>query len=137
VLECQCEPIQYESIAHGVSTPQFRSYLYEDLTLNCDSDEYSETRKLAYYMIIIWPVGIPVMYAWLLWSCRKAFRTGHPTRLSRAVAFLADDYDAERGFFWELLDLNRKLVLSTSAAFVLGSTPILIILSISLLTFCV
>eukprot|EP00966_Prymnesium_polylepis_P212481 4921956-Prymnesium_polylepis.1 len=42
-------------------------------------------------MVIVWPVGIPVLYFVLLWRSRHELRKGIPTPLSRATAFLSDD----------------------------------------------
>lgn len=48
----------------------------------------------------------------LLYASRHALLTGTPTALSRAIAFLVDDYEATgHGFWWELVELNRKLIL--------------------------
>ena len=44
---------------------------------------------------------------------REALLTGRQTPLSRAVAFLADDYRAKaNGFWWEIIEMSRKLVLT-------------------------
>eukprot|EP00966_Prymnesium_polylepis_P181728 4209780-Prymnesium_polylepis.1 len=36
----------------------------------------------------VWPVGIPLLYGMLLWSCRPAIRAHIPTPLSRTTAFV-------------------------------------------------
>eukprot|EP00966_Prymnesium_polylepis_P256153 5916967-Prymnesium_polylepis.2 len=44
---------------------------------------------------------------------RNALLTGVPTPLSRSIAFLTDDYASEgAGFWWELVEMNRKLMLT-------------------------
>jgi len=99
-----CETFEYDEDTS-------RRYLYADLTLSCDSDKYQETKATAFVMLALWPVGIPVLYAGLLWESRDAFRTGVPTSLSRATAFLSGDYEAAT-FWWELLEMCRKLTLT-------------------------
>ena len=47
---------------------------------------------------------MPLLYATLLWSSRNAILTGAETPLSRAIAFLADDYEAN-AFWWEPLEM--------------------------------
>ena len=91
-----------------------RSYLYADLRLSCDSDEYETTRATAFAMLVLWPVGIPLLYAVLLWASRDALRKGVPTSLSRATAFLSGDYRSDVGpiFMWEPLEMCRKLTLT-------------------------
>ena len=99
-----CETFEYDQETS-------RRYLYADLTLSCDSDEYEATQSTAFAMLALWPVGIPVLYAALLWASRDALRTGVPTSLSRATAFLSGDYDAAN-FWWEPLEMCRKLTLT-------------------------
>ena len=99
-----CETFEYDE---GVS----QRYLYADLTLSCDSDEYESTKATALVMLAVWPVGVPMLYAVLLWASRKALSTGHPTSLSRATAFLSGDYEVAT-FWWEPLEMCRKLTLT-------------------------
>ena len=103
-----CETFQYDEDTS-------RRYLYADLTLSCDTNEYEATRAMAFAMLVLWPVGIPLLYIALLWASRTALRTGNPTSLSRATAFLSEDYDysllTALGF-WEPLEMCRKLTLT-------------------------
>eukprot|EP00966_Prymnesium_polylepis_P269864 6234160-Prymnesium_polylepis.1 len=99
-----CETFQYDEDTK-------RRYLYADLTLSCDSDEYRNTQATAFAMLALWPVGIPLLYAVLLWASRDALRTGTATSLSRATAFLSGDYEAAT-FWWEPLEMCRKLVVT-------------------------
>eukprot|EP00966_Prymnesium_polylepis_P301127 6958037-Prymnesium_polylepis.1 len=81
--------------------------------MNCDAPEYSAARNVAFAMIMVWPVGTSVLYSLLLFASREAILTGRRTSLSNAVAFLADDYQAvPHGFMWEVIEMNRKLVLT-------------------------
>ena len=103
-----CETFQYDEETS-------RQYLYADLTLSCDSDDFEATRTVAFAMLALWPVGIPLLYVVLLWASRNALRTGAPTSLSRATAFLSDDYDYSFSValaFWEPLEMCRKLTLT-------------------------
>ena len=102
-----CEPISFG----GGET---RRYLYADLSLSCDSEEYESARKTAFAMLAAWPVGIPLLYSLLLWTCRKAILTGTPTSLSLATAFLSGDYKPAK-FWWEPFEMCRKLTLSIFA----------------------
>ena len=100
----ECEPIKY-------SEGEVRRYLKADLTLSCDSEDYDETSAVAGLFIALWPVGIPLLYAVLLWLSRGAIRNRIPTPLSRATAFLSGDY-AVAAFWWEPLEMCRKLALT-------------------------
>jgi hypothetical protein len=66
-------------------------------------------------MLAIWPVGTPLVYALFLWMSRDALRTGVPTTLSRATAFLSGDYKASV-WWWEPFEMMRKLSLSIHSA---------------------
>jgi hypothetical protein len=88
-------------------------YLKDDLALSCDSALYRSTRNTALACIVLWPVGVPLMYTMLLWASRKAHRTGAQTSLGRATAFLADDYH-QSAFWWEPIEMCRKLALTVT-----------------------
>ena len=105
-----CETFEYD--ANATSS---RRYLYADLTLSCDSDEYEATRTTALMMLTVWPVGIPMLYMALLWVSRNAICRGKTTQLSAATQYLWGDYDGAT-FWWEPLEMCRKLTLSTSLA---------------------
>ena len=62
---------------------------------------------------------VPLLYLLLIWASSNALRTGIPTRLSRATAFLTADYQ-NYAFWWEPLQMCRKLALSIPP---LGSEP--------------
>ena len=97
-----CETFEYDE---GTS----RRYLYADAALSCDSAEYEVTRNTALAMLVVWPLGVPVLYSAVLWMSRDALRKGIETPLSRATAFLSEDYDA---WWWEPLEMCRKLALT-------------------------
>jgi len=90
---------------------EVRRYLYADLTLRCESEEHEATRGTAFLMLAVWPVGIPLLYAWLLWLSRRAIHNRVPTPLSRATAFLWGDYEVSI-FWWEPLEMCRKLTMT-------------------------
>ena len=89
-----CDRIEYDSF-------EIRRYLHDDLATSCDSDEYTDTRRVAIGALVVWPVGTPALYALLLWVSRDALQTGISTRLSRATSFLTGDemnsLDLKRG----------------------------------------
>jgi hypothetical protein len=106
-----CEPFTYD----GNVTKRF---LHDDKNMDCDSDEYSATWTTALVLIVVWPIGVPVLYVVLLWASSDAFFSGTPTPLSRATAFLWGDYEAG-AFYWEPLEMIRKLTL-TGAVLLIG-----------------
>ena len=102
-----CDPFEYRE------GEQLR-YLHDDLGESCDSDDYATTRNVAFVMLIIWPVFVPLLYAMLLAASRDALRAGVSTPLSRATSFLSGDYKPSI-FWWEPLEMCRKLTLSICA----------------------
>jgi len=100
----RCDSFQYD-------VGEVREYLHDDYTLNCQSDEYDATRSTAAFLLLIWPVGIPLLYAALLYASRKALLKGMRTTLSDATHFLSGDYEATK-FWWEPVEMCRKLLLT-------------------------
>jgi hypothetical protein len=103
-----CDPIQYDDAVT-------QHFLHVDLSLNCDGDEYTETYSAAVAMLVIWPVGIPALYAILILGSRGALRKGHSTKLSRATNFLYGDY-GRHAIWWEPVEMCRKLTLTGERA---------------------
>jgi hypothetical protein len=112
-----CDRFEYNDVDVTNAT---RRYLYDDLGLACDSDEYLATRTVAWVFLFVWPVGVPVLYIILLHASRDAIILGARTRLSEAIAFLSDDYETST-FWWEPLEMCRKLVLT--GAWTLAARP--------------
>eukprot|EP00966_Prymnesium_polylepis_P129786 3001413-Prymnesium_polylepis.1 len=59
-----CERIDY-------GNDEVRHYLSADLATSCDTDEYQTTRIIGFAFVAVWPMGIPVLYAVLLWANRN------------------------------------------------------------------
>ena len=104
-----CDRFEYDR-ANGL----MMRYLHDDLAVSCESHEYDRTFNTAIMLICVWPVGVPLLYALLLWASRDALLTGTKTPLSRATSFLSGDYRSSV-FWWEPLEMCRKLTLSTHA----------------------
>jgi len=58
-------------------------YLVADMSFNCGSEEYRDGAIYAAFMVLVYPVGIPMMYLWMLYqvkndiiSMSKSFRDG-------------------------------------------------------------
>jgi hypothetical protein len=102
-----CAPFEY-------SSSETRRYLHDDFEISCSTEEHNTIRAIASLMVVLWPVGVPVLYGLLLLAGHRSMRSGMRTPLARATAFLSGGYD-ESGFWWEPLDMCRKLTLSTPA----------------------
>ena len=91
-----------------------RSYLRADYAIECsDADAWSSYKRvelLAWLGIMLYPVGVSVLYSLLLLAARRAVLDDKPTPLSKALGFLVRDYEP-RLMWWELLMLWRQLYL--------------------------
>ncbi|KAL1512389.1 hypothetical protein AB1Y20_005647 [Prymnesium parvum] len=101
-----CVRFQYDD-----DLSQTRRYMQEDLAVSCDSDAYSSAFVMGLLLTLLWPVGVPLLYAGLLWANREAIITGKKTQQSAAIGFLHNDYEPY-AFFWEPLEMARKIVLT-------------------------
>ena len=67
---------------------------------------------IARFMILVWPLGVPLLYALLLRAAWETIRTKtRVTRLSKATSFLHRDYRGDAAY-WEPLEMLRKLILT-------------------------
>ena len=86
------------------------SRLRADFSLVCSVDghekqEYTRLKILATLVVIMYPIGVPVLYAVLLFSSRR-------TRLAGVLSFLTSHYRASF-FYWELVETAKKLLLAS------------------------
>ena len=42
-----------------------------DLAVECGSDEHRQLVSISWVFLVLLPVGIPLVYLWLLWGWRK------------------------------------------------------------------
>ena len=112
------------------------SYLRADYSLQCttggcfDSDdagnltttpEYDEAVGVSWAVIWVYSVGVPCLYAILLFAARRAIKTQEPTPLSAALSFLHEDYNVQH-YWWELAVLGRKIVVVGFATLIFPGT---------------
>ena len=57
-----------------------KKYLEVDYSVSCDDDRYEKTRVFVFLMILLWPVGVPAMYAALLFRQRHILVNPPPRR---------------------------------------------------------
>ena len=88
-----------------------------DVRVMCESPEHDEIKSWAVAAIIFYPIGWTATTAVLLFAARKSI-TGYQriehqrkTPISRALSFVHGGYEPWV-FWWELLELGRKLFLT-------------------------
>ena len=110
------------------------SWLSADVSVRCDterralwavaplagSSEFASGVTLAWFAIFIYPVGVPLLIAVVLYRGRKAIATGRSTQISRSTRFLHDNLKKSY-FWWEIAEVLRRFLLV--GAFILGPYP--------------
>ena len=91
-----CEEFGIEDNEDG--TPRItRGYLYADAAVVCDSAEHRTFESLAAVQIVVWPIGVPLLFYCLM---RIASRE-RGSALWQATGFLHGDYRPEM-CHWEV-----------------------------------
>ncbi|KAG5179977.1 hypothetical protein JKP88DRAFT_325492 [Tribonema minus] len=103
-----------------------KSYLRADYSLRCDDEEGTHAKYSIYaaFMIVVYPVGIPALYASILWrsAVRQRDRTQLPSRLASATSFLWRPYKG-RAYYWETAECVRRLMLAGLLVFIMPGSP--------------
>ena len=94
-------------------------WLRADFSLRCGNDdangdmvpssEYQTVRAVAILALLLYALGVPLLFLGLLLSCRKQLsRLAPSTPLSSSLSFLCAEY-RKRFFVWEVLESVKKL----------------------------
>jgi hypothetical protein len=110
-----CECFDIDEPAPGTDETQV-CFLSTDRSVICEA--YGQVHHApppifgaAVATVVLWAGVVPLAYAWLLFKARGPLtRKQPPTPLSAAMRFLSDGYEA-RAYWWELVELGRKLLL--------------------------
>ncbi|CAN0460998.1 unnamed protein product, partial [Scytosiphon promiscuus] len=54
-----------------------KEYLRADYTIECTTDKHKALQVYAWFMIMVYPVGIPVLYAIILFKHREVLQDKH------------------------------------------------------------
>ena len=114
----------------GVSTTIFRTFLCDegfvedksvsfleaDLTLSCESTEYKQLSVIAWFGLLMYPVGVNALYAGLLYRARDAVQHRDGAGAEH-LAFLFRSYTPEY-FAFDVVDSLRRIVLSGGLVFI-------------------
>ena len=86
------------------------SWLRADASIEFGSAEHDRAVGVAILAILLYPIGLLVLFASLLARARGAIISGPPTPLSLATRFLHSEYTTTF-FFWELFEMLRRFLL--------------------------
>ena len=88
------------------------SFLAEDLTVQCGSDAHNELLVISWVLVLLWPVGMVLLYVALLLPCRyMLLDEASESPLLHSTAFLHRDY-RKSFYFWEVLSLVQRTILT-------------------------
>jgi hypothetical protein len=115
------------------------SYLRTDYSISCGTRTHTLYRVYAAFMVLLYPLGIPAIYAYLLWSHKELLRataaaTGSSSGSFRSTLkrrrehtalstsqFLWQAYRPEM-YYWELVECARRLLLTGAIVFIYPNT---------------
>ena len=101
-------------------------WLKADVAIQCGTPEHDSVKRLAWLAILLYPIGLLVLYGALLFAARHAIQANRPTFLSRAIGFLYREYEVSL-FWWELVEMLRRLVLVGMMVLAQGSMMQLVV----------
>jgi len=93
------------------------SFLHADYTVRCSygahtSSEHEAIKMVAFPYILVWPIGVPLLFgALLFWAELRRTRSASKTLLAPSISFLRKEY-IKSCWFWEVAELGRKEVLT-------------------------
>jgi hypothetical protein len=107
------------------------SYLRADYSIQCGTAKHTLYRVYAGFMVIIYPLGIPALYAWLLWSNRHKLSSSNKSSVRmlskhddvslRSTRFLWKSYTPIL-YYWEVIECIRRLLLTGAIVFIAPGT---------------
>jgi hypothetical protein len=119
-----CDRIDYD-----VNTAVTTSYLRADYSIQCDTLKHDLYQYYAYLMIAVYPLGIPVMYSWLLYTTKDQHNSvdtvtddqrKHKPEL-KPTRFLWKSYNSDF-YYWEVIECVRRLLLTGAVVFIVPGT---------------
>ena len=99
-------------------------YLRADYRLECDSPKHRTLQVYAGLMIFLYPVGIPSLYAFVLFSNRHVLRDTQSRMESSVVRSMSDlwkPYKPQR-FYYEVIECGRRIMLTGVIVFIYPNT---------------
>ena len=123
MLPAACHKICVDTDEHSCE-----EYLRSDYTIKCYSKEYNKYVSIAYGMLAF-VLGYPLAILLLLWKRRNKLtanvadgtKGNKGNELSAGLGFLYENY-SENCWFWEVLELVRKVILTSVLVLIGGES---------------
>jgi hypothetical protein len=127
-------------------------YLRADYSIQCGTAKHTLYSVYAGFMVIIYPLGIPALYAWLLWRNRHKLSSQaessvhmfsrHTDDTLRSTRFLWKSYTPNM-YYWEVIECVRRLLLTGAIVFIAPGTSaqaavacVLAVASLTIAVYC-
>ena len=97
-----------------------KRYLMADYSIDCDSSKHRAFQIYAGFMVLLYPVGVPTFYAWLLFSNRRLLQDEKDrveTLAARSTSDLWNPYKPHR-FYYEVVECGRRILLTGVVVFI-------------------
>jgi hypothetical protein len=109
--------------------PNGGSYLRADYSVSCNTAKHTVYKIYSGLMILVYPIGIPALYAYLLWHQRKQLHTSDELSTQsrdsdislRKTRFLWQTYKPAL-YYWEVVECIRRLLLTGTMVFIFPNT---------------
>merc|ERR1712086_1105595 len=75
-------------------------YLRSDYTIDCDSAQHGTAEGVAWFAVVVFAVGVPLLFLVLM----------HHDRNAKFLHFFCSSYHP-RYYYWECIDIVKKLLL--------------------------
>ncbi|CAM9121622.1 unnamed protein product, partial [Sphacelaria rigidula] len=114
-----------------------KRYLRADYRIECNSARHKAFEIYAAFMILVYPVGIPLFYAVLLFIHSDVLRNDSAREeniLVRPTADLWDAYKPDR-FYFEVVECSRRLLLAGIAVFIYPGTAAQVAITLMIAVF--
>ena len=109
-------------------------YLRADYTITCDSPKHRALQIYASLMIFLYPVGIPTLYACLLFTHRRILQNEKGREESLEVMSTLDLWKPykPRHFYFEVVECGRRVLLAGVVVFIYPNTTSQIAVTLAL-----
>ncbi|KAG5188968.1 hypothetical protein JKP88DRAFT_303232, partial [Tribonema minus] len=96
--------------------PDGTYYLHADYTTQCHTPEHTAYVIYAALMLLVYPLGIPAVFAWMIWLGAAEGR--ERSALASATSFLRKPY-SPHACYWECVECLRRLLLAGLLVFIM------------------
>ncbi|CAM9614990.1 unnamed protein product [Ectocarpus sp. 12 AP-2014] len=93
-------------------------YLRADYRIHCTDTTHEAFEVYAGFMVFVYPVGVPLLYAVLLFRRREALANASADKaVAQSIAGLWEPYKPER-FYYEVVECGRRIMLTGVIVFI-------------------